>query len=485
MPKPIHKPGAVVNIRTGDVTANADGSTSFEQFDYGVPEIKRDRKWEPHPAWLGDYTQPTEFDIELISNVLDYSFQSHLACYVSLKPFCMRAHRGPDGVGVAQRRTESGGLCMVECDPDRCDLYQQYVNKGREDILKEKYAGKIYKYAKLFGKKGKTVPQCRPQNFLIFNLFTPDGKLAHPDGHYAMISTHSNVTADRFREMLRNLFVRTNGRLAGLRLRLIFDPFQSGHKKSPTPAWNLEIPEGTDFDTLSREAAIRRQIPDWEKIITDEQCTALVKANEGINLKTQLAAIDPAYLMDQEEAATRVHVEDVSASYIDPATVFLINQHPTVRLLTSRIGTSYPNQVRFPMDYGDNVYACIKMLVEYAREQNIPVSDIVAASEFAAAFGGSDDGNDGVKHLHGSDSDNHDASNGMDGSAPIEAEFTEVEERDADEIAAAVRGGVKAGKPEPEFVAPTEDEIDNYLGKLDKGSGHHETSKDEPKLFKE
>lgn len=382
MAKIPHKPKVAVEIRTG-----AEGRPPTK-YTYGIASIKGENGWEVHPAWA---KQPkcSEFLIELCSNDPRFLFQSHLSCYrpehqkgdgpKKVSAFCFRAHRGNDLPGVALRKPKQGGMVQVECDPGVCDLFQQYCHGGHDKLIKALYPD-------LYGGKftvddAGTVLTCKPNNALLFRLLLPDGSgYAHHELEIAMITTHSNTTHDRFKSEIEKLLIETGGRMAGLRMKLVYDPFVTKHSKKPQSAWNL-IPPDMTLDEMKAGAAERTKLVDYEA--SDEQSTDLVKVNEETNIALHLKHDFPAL---QAAATDYIHKESVSAQIIDPSTVTLINQHPTVKLLAERLGTPYAKQVAMPILFGTNVLKALEWLLKHAESQDAFVDDIMLDSPFAKWF---------------------------------------------------------------------------------------------------
>lgn len=388
MPTMPHKPRVVVDIRTGEETPRGQQPVKY---NWGTPSTLINGEWVVHPAWA-EQPKCTEFLVEFPSNEPRFMFQTHLACYrpehkvkqddyAKVSAFCFRAHRGNDQPGIAWRKPKRGGMVYVECNPDLCDLCQQNFHGGHDKMImgvpgdKEKPSP----YEALYGGKftvdrNNNILTCKPHNFLLVRLLEPDGvTYAHHELELAMLSTHSQVTHDRMKQAIEKVFIATEGRMNGIRMKLIYDPFKSKHGSYPQSAWNLIAPDMT-LEEMKAGAAKRSNIVAHEP--TDEQSTALVVDNAETDL-----AIHQAH--DFKVAATdHIHTERVEASLIDPRTVTLINQNATVKALSERLGTSYANQVFMPIQFGSNVLKVLEWLLDYAREERKFVADIMKESPF-------------------------------------------------------------------------------------------------------
>jgi hypothetical protein len=371
--KQARKPNAIVEIKTGD---GGDGK-AMQAWDYGeVYMLTPENNWTPHPKYPG---QHRSFTIELLSDVIPFNHQSHLACYTGKTPFCFRAHRGLDDVGVARRRDPEGGLFNTECNPDKCPIRQNKLEPDSRAVeIFEKWS-KIYEYAKLVSKdrKGKTVTaKCMAYHFFIFNLLLPDGSYAHPEGEFCMLASKSDTTANRITAKLRDLSARCNGRIAGLRLNLVFRPVETRFG-SPRPAWDLRVPDDCDFEEHRMKAAQRLQSRqfDYLALPPDAISTALVKCHAEQNLAQWVAAEHPDVM--REENTLALHQYSVQAEMIDPASTFLINQHPTIQALIQRCQTSYATETYLPKQFGTDVRRCIEWYKGYAAKHDIDLSDIL------------------------------------------------------------------------------------------------------------
>lgn len=421
MTRRIHEPNGLCQIRTGEP---ATEQRNFPKaFDHGIVEIRSGGVWQRHPDFPRTYQ---EFDIELTSDVIGYIFRSHLSCYTGKSSFCNRAHRGNDSVGIAQRRTAGGGLFQTECDPSRCALYQNYeeANSRTSELLK--VWGEVYPYVDFKTKTGAAM--CKPYNFLLFALLKPDGTYAHPRGEFCQLVTHSNTNHSRFMDKLRDLAVECNGKLAGLRLKLCFEPFTSRMGKS-TPAWALRVPEDTDFERQRVQATQRRMLKTMDyEALAGVDSTALVKIDADQNVALSVAADYPEVM--RGEVRTQEHIEQASADWIDPATVELIQHHPLVRLLIDRVGIPYAKETALPRDYGKDVRRCVAWLKERAEAKDINVDDLLADYGYLTDAGARETPPVAAQE-----------SQPAPESASDEPEFTEVPDEPSDAtIEAAVRG---------------------------------------------
>lgn len=438
MPTMPHKPKTEMQIRTGK-ESEKEGQFA-EQYTYGIASTKIGKDWVVHPAWKGN-EKCGEFEIEFCSNVPMKIFQSHLAMYDGKKPFCFRAHRGYDKLGVAWRRPKRGGMVFVECDPGKCDLYQQYVHKGRENEILSQYPDM---YGKSF-KSGNDVRFCSPYNFLVFKLLLPDGSdYAHHELSYCMISTHSRVTNDNFRDWIARLAISTDGRLRGLRMKLEYAPFVSGYRTTPTPAWTLAPIEGSPVAEMIAEAAERNKLPEAD---ATPSSSALVKADVDSNL--QLHTSHQLSAPEMQAAATDyLDYDAVNAELVDPSTVTLVNQDPTVRALSEHLGTSYAKQVIMPIAFGTDVTKALEWLVKQAEKRGSFIDHIMMESPFARWYEG--------KYLKAIEAPIVDvepvevepASSKTD-ETETESDYTEVDDRTDAELEAASKGQVPQDEPPP------------------------------------
>ncbi len=483
MANPIRKPNALLEIRTGEQTGSGS-STRVHGWNYGeVWQRTEGSERAPHPAFTDPTGRPQQlvtFDIELLSNNIESNFHTHLACYTGQAAFCFRAHRGHDNVGVAQRRDSSGGLYLTECNPQKCALRQNHENPGSRLLeIKDKWH-KTYPWGKLLtsGGKGPVAAKCMPYNFLIFNLLQPDGSYAHPEGECCMLATHSETTHGRILETLERLFLLTDGKLAGLRLKLCFKAVKTQHSRDPKPAWELRIPEG-ELQKQRVEAAQRiaaRSI-DFLALPPEALSTALVKAHEGDNIALWVAneypeAMKPSKL-DQYDYAK------IQADKLDIRDIALINQQPVIQQLIKRCGTSYAVETRLPLDFGDNLRGCVQWFVKFAGSKGIDITDILAGTEFngmavPALPGGSNGTNDGTgsagvaADVHGSDraavpADARDSRSDAGGGSDRpehrpEAEAAEIQEAEFTEIPEGLEGAVK-GEVAPDPLTKTPEEL--------------------------
>jgi len=385
MSRNIVKPGALVRIRAGQ-----GGGGSLTSWDYGLVEVRDGGRWMPHPGWPEQTKtglEPTSFDIVLNSNTIEMICQSHLSCYHSARPFCFRPHRGDDRPDVALRMDAKGNYVHIECNPDLCPLRKLAKGAGtggkdgvalRSDDVRA-YA-KSYPYAKLT--VGKNMAKCTAYTFFIFDLLTPTGERAHPEGEFAMFVTHGDTTTDRVRSKLRRLSVKCHGKLKGLRLKFVYAPFTQSDSRRSTSAWDILVPDDVDFDRQQLEAANRRRVINYDAI--DPDSTAMVLANTEYNVTNWIAAEQPEALKEIEGAGFDYLDENaVNANKIQSDTIALINQHPTVRALCVRLRIPYAQQVAMPMLYGEDVYKCIENLLEVSNRYT---DDIIADSAFAGAF---------------------------------------------------------------------------------------------------
>ena len=384
----IHKPSAQVRIRAGQEGKSGSEPTSWS---YGMVEVRKDGKWVPHPAW--DNTpgmEPTEFDVVLHSNTPGSILQAHLDCRHTARSFCFRPHDpGDESMAVALRMDRKGNYVHVECDPRKCPM--RILAKAAYAGGKEAAASRdtdVREYSKAFPWAnlvvGKRAVKCQNYTFFTFTLLTPDGKPAHNEGEFAMFATHSITTTDRLREKLRLLYARTDRRLKGLRLRFVYDPFKQSDSGKQTSAWNLVVPEGTDFDRLMLEASSRTRYIDYDKI--DADSTALVLDNTEYNIRNWIAHEHPEALAEVEAGLDFTEQSIVDARAINPDEVYLVNQHPTVRALCVRCRIPYAQQVAMPMHFGEDVLKCVESLVEAAKSKDRFIDDIIQESPFAGAF---------------------------------------------------------------------------------------------------
>ncbi len=392
------KPDAIVEIATGEATERAGGGADIRGWDYGVVMLRgSDGQWHEHPQYRGQHKR---FLIELLSDSLRFNFQSHLACYTGKTPFCFRAHRGHDAIGVARRRDDRGGTFFCECDPDRCPLRQNHEepNSRTAEILKywgrpkNEQAGDNgapYHYGNLIIRtREKGVPvirgaACKPYNFFLFNLLLPDGQTyAHPEGEFAMLATHSEVTHGRIQAKLEQLCVRCGivpggGRLTGLRLWLEYAPVMNRYGKS-SHAWRLEVPDGTDFEAMRAQAGQRAKLAqiDYRELpqaVLDSTCTALV-AQHGARDIALLAATENDAVRQVQNAVDQLQVD---ASYIPAGSIYLINQDSLVQQLIRRIGISYARETAFPMMFGTDMRRCLDWLRATAAETKVDIDDLL------------------------------------------------------------------------------------------------------------
>lgn len=375
-------PGGLLKLRAGE-----SGERNPVSYDHAVVEIKSGNSWLPHPDF------PThaqgglqEFDIEIISNVVEKTLQSHLTMYAGKLKFCCRAHRGNDGIGVAMRRAEDGRRVAVECDPERCGFRRLHLaRKDEPDLVVKQIMRddlKAFPYLKdaMTGKGGLKVTPCKPDCYLVFALLNLRGEYAHAPSEYCVFHSTSDVNHGRFHDTLYHLWRQTHGQMVGLRLKLVFEPFKNSYNQL-IPAWALRVPEGASFEQQQLEAARRRQggLIDYNKLAeaVDSTALALIGAEKSLAEVAAEMGIEAVDLVRQslDDAADR---QDFLSEYIDPSTVTLVNQNEFVIRMAERMELAYPYLVRLPMRCGSDVFKAMKWLKETADKAEVYVADIWA-----------------------------------------------------------------------------------------------------------
>lgn len=358
--KKLHAPNGICRITTGEE------GTPPKALDHGIAEIKQAGKWVRHPSFP---TGQQQWRIELLSDIPEFIHRSHLACYTAKTPFCFRSQKGDESLGVAQRRRADGSLYLTECLPSECPLRINYTEPESKTSEISKNWTAVYPYAKLIDNKGRAA-KCKSYGFLTFALLDNDGNYAHPRGEFCQYVHHSDVNAERFNQKLRDLYIECGGELVGLQLILEYSPFE-GRMGKQIPAWDLRVSSDVDFQAQRERATKRRML---RAPMAPPDSTALVKADEDNNLALSTAADFPDAI---KEAQAHLHVQAVSAEYIDPTTVDLVNQNPIVKRLIERCRTNYATETALPREFGTDAYRCIKWYFDYAQGKGIFIGDII------------------------------------------------------------------------------------------------------------
>lgn len=375
-------PNALLRIRTGaEETKRRSNGTEYTApvaWDSGCVEIKSDGDWQPHPGFkTHEQGGHQSFHIELISNVVEYSLQSHLMNYAGRVPFCTRAHIGAGGIGVAMRRGKDGGRVAVECDPERCAFRRVHLaTEGEKNEIK----GQIKEQdEKAFPWIAGKCEACKPSVNLLFKLLLPDGDTpAHAPTEYCVFHSTSDMNHGRFYDTLYHLWRQTHGQLAGLRLKLVYEPFESRFNRT-TAAWNLRVPEETDFSAQQMAAAQRRAVMnmDYDRLVAsiDTKALALIGQEKQLSVVAREQGIDLAEFARQS-LDDQADFADYNAEYIDPGSVDLLSSDPTLLKLAGRIKLSYPFVVRMPMKFGNDLYSAMEWMKGLADKGEIYVEDI-------------------------------------------------------------------------------------------------------------
>lgn len=412
---------------------------------------------EPHPSFLdrtGKPAQLRQFDIEIISNLVEYNCGSHLACrdYNKTTVFCRRQHRGLDEPGIASRRGEDGEFFLTVCDPQRCDLrINQVNNNSKITRIKEKW-GRLYKEATLSGVNKKNqleAAKCRYELFFIFRLLTPEGEYAHASSEFCLFSSHAESN-HRIHRKLMDLHDAMNGRIAGLRLKLVYDEVSTVYGKDKKPAWNLFAEEGSDINELRRQALERRV----------EQQTALARVGDQTAL-ARMVEEDPDILSmafaEQRRAA------QIKAEQGDPQEAGLFYFNPFVREVCDRLDLTNLWISTLPMIAKGNMARFIYWAQQQAADYTFtpygsetPIKEPRSIDDILQKYGWLDlPATEPIQPEVGQDQAAAlPATTVCAPTGPIDAEFTEEEEFDAEAATAAVRGEVRQ-VPLSDFGAPS------------------------------
>jgi hypothetical protein len=212
--------------------------------------------------------------------------------------------------------------------------------------------------------------------FFIFKLICPDGSYAHPEGEFCIFDSHSDANAERFDRKLRWLMVEAGGHIAGLRLNLVFSPVTTRFGRD-APAWEIRVPEGTDFETLRLQAAqrVQKRMYDYGALPAETISTALVAAREDTNLERWTAQEYPDAL--RTDLHRQLQYEQVQVSKINPDDVYLVHREPLVEALIRRLGLHYAYVTRLPLDFGQDYNKCVQYLTGIAHKNNIDITDLV------------------------------------------------------------------------------------------------------------
>lgn len=376
----IHKPSAALEIQTGEYDKN---KKLLKSWPGGKVMIRgAGGVLTPHPGWpRGEHDYVTEFDIVLIGNVLENIFQTHLECRPGKQQWCMRAHRRLDLPGIAYRRDDRGRLRYVECYPDMCDLYQQYLAGRSGGNIRKEYEV-LYPKANLIQYKGAegVSAKCKPLNFFVFSLKGRDGTLAHSELDCCVLQTHSQRTHGMISGTLRKWWLdalRAGTSLHGLPVRLYYDPFESQNGGEMKASWAIQAMPGTTFAENVREMEDNRQmLPPPGEMEVDP--TALVRYQDQ---RESDLAVQMGMSEDALEYQRQLDWLAVEAQIPDPAKVKLIKHHPLVMALCERLDKTYQQQVALDMQH-DTVKQAVIALAGEARKVGVKIDDLLREHGF-------------------------------------------------------------------------------------------------------
>lgn len=364
----VHQPTTYCRIRTGEAPDKAAGRSAPVRLDHGIVEIRDGADWRPHPDFSSKGQQ--SFEIELLFNHPEASFQSHLSVWDGKRAFCTRAHRGMDEIGIALRRGADGALVKVECNPSLCALRKQAANLGgQEDVIKNEYQ-QLYPWAELFkiNNSGKIqCAKCQAQNFFVFGLVHPTDptRFAHADGEVTLYASHSDVNHGRIYDKLNFLYARCHGKLQGLRLFLTYQPFTNAMNQN-IPAWNLVLKEEL-LETQRLEAAKRRALlaADYDEVVRNADSTAIMRLQAPVEAAIALGLDKSA--ADFAGLADAIDLTKINAEKIDPAAVKLLSQDAFVVRMCDRLDISYELRNSLNLHFKD-AYRCMKWLEKVSLE---------------------------------------------------------------------------------------------------------------------
>lgn len=380
----IRLPNARIRLKTG--AGLDDGAKVVQSWDHAKIQIKQRGDWILHPDFRS--AEFHEFTIELAFNSIYANLHCHNTCHSGPTAFCFSAHHWGDELGVAQRLGKDGRRFLTECNPTKCPMRLQSINTtGYEKEIAEEFA-KVYPQGKLAytsGKGEKRVISCKPYTILMFLLVDPrdDSKYLHGEGELAYFASHSEVIRTRFVDALRQANVMTQGDMAGLRLKLVYDPFTNKASKGLINCWSLYPPD-TDMVRQKVEAATRRQTRTLDYENPDVQALALhaLEENNAMNLSQYVAAQNPEALRDA--AREMSVVSDIRSAAILPSEVDLVIWNPFVERMRKRMRLSYARFTQLPETFED-VRHCMNHMKAYADGNKIDVDDIW--SEYQATLG--------------------------------------------------------------------------------------------------
>ena len=383
MTKTISKPNAVCEVVTG-----YPGRPPIMLKGAHVSRLNSSTgQWEAHPAWAlnGNPQLTRRFDIEFVSNVIEVNLGSHLECrgINERNRFCFRAHRGFDQPGIAQRRSANGGLFLTECDPGNCDLRQNAIEPHSRTGLIRRQWGEVYgSYVTMEGQEGDgdkrrwVAPRCMPILYFIFRLLTPDLEYAHPQTGYCLLDSKAETNHGRFMDFLTRAWIDSDGKLAGRRAVLFYDPIVTRFDKGDVdfekrkPAWNLAHPDDVVADSIAASQRTRALAVDWSQVKTEDIGNALVHSREA----HELAKYGEAEAL-RERRGDALDIQKVEAEKIHAQDVYLINNEPVIAALIERCQINYALETAMPMMWGKNIRRAIQYFQDYAANYQEPQYD--------------------------------------------------------------------------------------------------------------
>lgn len=464
----IRKPGAICTMVTGKEGEAKQDNTFAPPEKWRWAEIHM-ADGSPHPLFLDGEGRPRQLrtiNIEIISNIPEWSFRSHLDCReVGGKTvFCQRAHRGFDGPGLARRRKDGGDFFLTKCVPSECDLRQNAVepNSKLSQIAREWQA--LYPDAVLVQEKQKrnkdngrmeTVfesAKCKHWMFFLFRLLTDEGEYAHNAAEFCLYDSHAE-TNHRILRRLVDIWAEVGGQLAGLRLQLVYSPVSTRYDKKgappSTPAWDIVIPEGTDLSKSLIQAMQRARLlrPDLTALPAETQ-----NALALVDSPSQLARI-----IEESPSIVSLALSEpyrqmlVDAEKGDPAQVRFLFDHPMVAEICERMQLTAAQITWLPGRFGGNIvkflYWARKKAAEYSftvgrgEEQEV-VKSPIRIQDIIDKHGWGDDQPPVDQFVEVAETDPPPPEDGVE-----EAQFTTVEDSDPQVAIDAAKGIVPSTPP--------------------------------------
>lgn len=387
-----HKKLVGILVKSGRLVPNKSGSGTHPEatpfFTIGRPSLTGLQKIK---QFDGENDEPEEITIELISDNINDMWRDALCWYDGKRRGCYN----DTGSNQALRRAADGTYKPVECDPSRCPMrlngnHRPTKEQSEAKVLTPIQAQLVNVYKERFSHLTITKDsQCKAESYFVFALPDPENpeQLLTRRGEYARYVSHSDNINAQLLEGLADVAKRTQGYMAGLRVKLVITYVSNGFG-GMVPTVGLVGPTDADLPQAVRDMARRRAM-------NQVNMTDLIE-KVGRMTEEEFAEVDQDYIFEHFTKAADPSLPAGPAMLALPGKVErrqvrFATKHPLAQALFKRLNLSYAVETDMQLKFGEDVQACVDKLVTTAQTNNIDVSDLISRYPVEDGYGQDED----------------------------------------------------------------------------------------------